>query len=352
MESLVDYSFWKNKKVLITGHTGFKGSWLSLWLKLLGSKVIGISLEPKSDKDFFNACNVSNGINHHIHDIRDIKFLKELFSTNEPEIVFHLAAQALVKESYNSPRETFETNIMGTVNVCENVFNSSHVKSFVNVTSDKCYADDNNIEGYTEEDRLGGYDPYSSSKSCSELITASYRNISKRYHSQGIASARAGNVIGGGDWNENRLIPDIIKAINRGDDIIIRNPSYVRPWQHVLDPLNGYLFLAQKLYTNPQKFSGSWNFGPSLDESINVAEIVEMVINNFGFGRWKESASSQDFHETKKLFLNSKKAKELLNWSNKFSSEESVSLTTEWYKTTGSERERVSLKQIKDFMSI
>jgi len=274
--------FWKNKKILITGHTGFKGSWLTIWLKKLGVDITGFSKSTPTKPSLFEIADVRNGIKSIEGDIKNYDFLKEVISKHEPEIIFHMAAQSLVIKSYSDPIETFSTNVMGTVNLLNAIKEIKKPRVVVNVTSDKCYENNESLEGYTEDDPMGGYDPYSSSKGCAELITKSFRNSFFSHNEKNevaVSSVRAGNVLGGGDWAENRLIPDIIRAIKNKEIVNIRNPNSLRPWQHVLDPLNGYIQLAEKLVDNKLEYSEGWNFGPDKNEIKSVSWIIEKLMN-------------------------------------------------------------------------
>jgi CDP-glucose 4,6-dehydratase len=325
--------FYKNKKVLITGHTGFKGSWLSIWLTHLGAEVVGIALDPKTEKDLFVLSDIQRGIKDYREDIRNMDKIKEIFQKEQPEIVFHLAAQPLVIESYHNPVETYETNIMGTVNILEAIRRTKSVKAAVMITSDKCYDNKEWAWGYRENDPMGGHDPYSSSKGAAEIVIGSYRN--SFFREEGtceIASARAGNVIGGGDWSDNRLFPDIIRAIESNKHIELRNPLATRPWQHVLEPLGGYLLLAAKMAENIGKYSEAWNFGPYYQDIQSVKEVVEKVIHNFGKGNWKDISSPDQFHEANMLSLDISKAISKLNWKPRLNFKETIQMTTEWYK--------------------
>ncbi len=331
------FDFYKNKKVLITGHTGFKGSWLAFWLHNLKADVYGYSLAPPTDPCLFEILNLSGKINHNSGDILDSEKLNLLFQEIQPEIVFHLAAQPIVRRSYIIPKLTYETNVIGTINVLEAIRNTKSVKSAVVVTSDKCYENTASINGYRESDPMGGYDPYSSSKGCTELVVSAYRksfyNVSKYgdQHQVAIASARAGNVIGGGDWAEDRLIPDCAKSISRDEEIIIRNPVAVRPWQHVLEPLAGYLLLGRQLFLNGSEYSSAWNFGPNEEDAISVEEVVRGIIKEWGRGSFRIEAD-KIFHEEKYLKLNIDKAKNLLGWNPAYSVSEAIDKTTDWYK--------------------
>ena len=327
----------KDKTVLITGHTGFKGSWLSIWLRELGANVVGYALEPYTEKDNFVVTGLKEKITHIIGDIRNYKELKIVFDKYQPEFVFHLAAQAIVRESYLNPKETFEINVGGTVNVFECCRLTNSVKVIINVTSDKCYENKEWIWGYRENDPMGGYDPYSSSKGCSELITAAYRKSffnpeNYKKHGKSLSSVRAGNVIGGGDWQKDRLIPDCISALENNKPIEIRNPYAIRPWQHVLEPLSGYLLLALKMYKEPGKFSGAWNFGPNNESIISVGEIVSMIVGKWGNGRCADISDKKEPHEANLLSLDISKARNFLNWKPKWNIQKCIEKTCDWYK--------------------
>jgi len=351
----VNHSFWKNKRVLITGHTGFKGSWLSLWLKQLGAEVIGYALEQKISASLFEVAKVKQGMVTLYGDILDLTTVKDVINTYEPEIIFHLAAQSIVKESYENPLETFATNVMGTVNIFEAARQSKSIKAIINVTSDKCY-DNRELPywGYRENDPMGGYDPYSASKGCAELVTNSYRNSFFNETKIKLVSVRAGNVIGGGDWAENRLIPDIVRSIESGQLLSIRNPGAIRPWQHVLEPLSGYLILAQNLYTHESDYTGGWNFGPR-DEGIVSVEKLLILFEKV----WKQKFNVQyerqtTFHEAHYLKLDCSKVFYKLKWQPKLDIEETVNWTASWYKTylEGLDMREYTLKQIHDYMEL
>jgi CDP-glucose 4,6-dehydratase len=322
-------NFWTNKKVLISGHSGFKGSWLTLMLHRLGAKVVGYSLEPKK-LSLFNTLNINKYCKNYFADIRDYQTIKMVMDKQKPEIIFHLAAQPLVLGSYHDPLYNFETNINGTINLLEIFRKSKNPRVFINVTSDKCYKnDDKQGKSFIETDCLGGEDPYSASKACSEIITNAYR--SSFYQKEGISlsSARAGNVIGGGDWSDNRLIPDIIRSVVDSDEVIIRNPESTRPWQFVLDPLRGYLILAEKMYNNPS-YDQAWNFGPSNESNISVKEMLTKVSEHLVF-KYK-FVSNNKKKESVFLNLNSDKAITHLNFERKFNINDALSNTILWYK--------------------
>lgn len=327
---MADKNFWNKKIVLVTGHTGFKGSWLSIWLNEMGAKVIGYSLDPNTQNDNFVLSNISNKIIDIRADIRDIEKLKEVFKIYQPEIVFHLAAQPLVRLSYKKPRQTYEVNVMGTLNVIECIRKNNCTKVGIFITTDKCYENKEQVWGYRENDSLGGYDPYSSSKACAELVIEAYRN--SFMDTQNISTVRAGNVIGGGDWSKDRLIPDCIKTLESSEKIInIRNPNAIRPWQFVLEPLAGYLLLAEKMYNNKQ-YCGAWNFGPDVDSIINVWEISKMLTKKYGLGKLKDVSNQSQPHEASLLSLDTSKARFILGWKPKLNIEQALDMTVEWYK--------------------
>jgi CDP-glucose 4,6-dehydratase len=321
--------------VLITGHTGFKGGWLSLWLKGLEARVTGYSLEPPTKPSLFESIGLADKVTHVIGDIRDEHNLVSTFEKYKPEFVFHLAAQPLVRLSYREPKLTYETNIMGTVNVLEAVRKTSSVKVCIIITSDKCYENRESLHAYREIDALGGYDPYSSSKGCAELVINAYRrsffNGHGKAHGIALSSARAGNVIGGGDWGEDRIIPDSVRALSEGKAIAIRNPSAIRPWQYVLEPLFGYLLLGAKMAEDGIKYSGAWNFGPENDSLITVKDLVELVIKRWGSGTFT-SDTSEHPHEAQYLKLDISKARSLLGWKPLYDVNESIERTIGWYK--------------------
>jgi len=285
---MIDQEFWKGKRVFLTGHTGFKGSWLSLWLFSLGAKVRGYALNPPTSPSLFNEAKIASIIDSQIGDIRDQKSLYKSMTEFNPDILIHMAAQPLVRYSYDVPIETYEVNVIGTVKVLEVARSCSNLKAIVNITTDKCYENDGRSEGYKEDDPMGGYDPYSSSKGCAELVTSAYRRSFLQDQGVALASVRAGNVIGGGDWACDRLIPDILRSFESGDPVIVRNPEAIRPWQHVLEPLSGYLILAQNLYANQKEYAEGWNFGPNDDDARPVSWILDKMIERWGAGAaWK-----------------------------------------------------------------
>lgn len=359
---MVDRTFWKNKNVFVTGHTGFKGAWLTLWLRSLGANVTGYALNPPTDPNLFNMCKIDQWITSIHGDIRDKEHLKESLVSANPDIVIHMAAQPLVRESYKNPLETYETNVLGTAYLLEAVRtavkNRLRIKAVINVTSDKCYENQEWIWGYRETDRLGGYDPYSNSKACSELITSSYRNSyfhPKEYatHGVGLASARAGNVIGGGDWAADRLVPDCVRSMIKGEVIQIRNPSACRPWQHVLEPLSGYLVLAQKLYEVGPMFAEEWNFGPH-DEDVKPVEwIVKQLCEKWGAEASYEIVKGNQPHESDFLKLDCSKANRKLGWNPIWSLDLSIAKVLEWVRAYQEKQDMraICLKQIGDYMN-
>lgn len=332
MVQKVNPSFWKNKRVLLTGHTGFKGSWLSIWLQSMGAKVQGFALEPSTSPALFNEANVGADMKSTIGDVRDYKLLLATTKTFDPEIIFHMAAQPLVRKSYNEPLSTFEVNVMGTVNILEVARHCNSVKAIINVTTDKCYENKEWLWGYREGDQLGGKDPYSNSKACSELVSQSFRDSFFYDQDIGIATARAGNVIGGGDWSEDRLVPDIFRASEGNRCLLVRNPQSIRPWQYVLEPLSGYLVLAENLYNDCEAFSGPWNFGPSEHEMRPVGWIVKYLSSNLPDSSWRVDDDYNHPHEAGLLKLDISKALTLLGWSPKLNLEETLNRCLEWQK--------------------
>ena len=345
------FDFFKNKKILITGHTGFKGSWLTMWLSYLGADVCGYSLAAE-EESLFNQANIVSCCRSNIGDIRNIDNLKKVFDSFKPEIVFHLAAQPLVRYSYKYPIETYETNVMGTLNVLEAARAVDSVKAFVNITTDKCYENKETNIAYKETDPMGGYDMYSSSKGCVEILSSSYRRsfLNNGYF---LATARAGNVIGGGDWAADRLIPDCVRYLSQNKIIEIRYPNAVRPWQHVLEPLRGYMILAQKLYENGAKFAQAYNFGPDSSCVLSVSEIVENVISHWGSGNVKINRQDS-LHEATLLMLDPKKAESELNWKCALDINKTIKYTVDWYKAfySGCNMSEYTLNQIKEYEAI
>lgn len=331
--------FFSGKRVLVTGHTGFKGSWLAIWLNELGAEVIGVGLDPYSERDNYVLSGVGNKIKADIRgDIRDGALLKKVFAEYQPEIVFHLAAQPLVRLSYDIPVETYEVNVMGTINVMEAIRSTSSVKVGVMITTDKCYENKEQIDGYVETDAFGGYDPYSSSKGACEIAIASWRRSffnPEHYgekHTVSLASVRAGNVIGGGDWSLDRIIPDCIRALENEKPINIRSPKSVRPWEHVLEPLSGYMLLAQKMWNSPTEYCEGWNFGPEAESVSTVWEVATELVKNFGHGELRDCSDPNAVHEAKLLMLNITKAKKRLGWKPRLDMQRCLSLVADWYK--------------------
>lgn len=350
-------NFYKGKKVLVTGHTGFKGSWLSIWLHELGAEVIGVAQDSFTERDNYVLARLKNRIIDLRGDIRDGKLMKEIFQKYQPEIVFHLAAQPLVRLSYDIPVETYETNVMGTINILEAIRVTDSVKVGVMITTDKCYENKEQIWGYRENEPMGGYDPYSSSKGAAEIAIASWRRSffnPQEYekHDKSIASVRAGNVIGGGDWALDRIIPDCIKALEAGKPIEIRSPKAIRPWQHVLEPLSGYMLLAQKIWNEPTKYCEGWNFGPHAESISTVWDVATKVVENYGTGELRDLSDSNAVHEAKLLMLDISKSKFQLGWEPRMNINETVALTVEWYKKYLFEDVySICLKQIERFTS-
>ncbi|MCF8396351.1 MAG: CDP-glucose 4,6-dehydratase [Melioribacteraceae bacterium] len=322
---------YKNKVCLVTGHTGFKGSWLSYWLTKMGAKVIGYSLHPSTKPNHYELLKkVGTSV---IGDIRDISSLKEVFNQYNPEIIFHLAAQAIVRYSYENPIETYSTNVLGIMNVFEAARHCNSVKAIVNVTSDKCYENKEWIWGYRENDPMGGHDPYSSSKGCSELLTTSYQ---KSFFNNGkvlLASARAGNVIGGGDWASDRLIPDIVRAVKKNEAVVIRNPYATRPWQHVLEPLSGYLTLGWRLLESKKEFAEGWNFGPRMESNLTVENVVKEAKKYWAKINYSVNTNESNLHEANLLMLDCSKANKLLKWKPVWGVHETFEKTISWYKS-------------------
>lgn len=348
----MDVSFWQNKKVLITGHTGFKGSWLSLWLQLMGANVIGYSLPKPNNTIFFNLTGLEKDIKSYTADICDLQILQQVIKKEKPEIVFHLAAQSLVRYSYDHPIETYATNVMGTINLLEVLRKIDCARAIVIITSDKCYDNREWVWGYRESEPMGGYDPYSSSKGCAELVTAAYRKSFFTGQRQSyLASARAGNVIGGGDFAPDRLIPDFMRAIMEDRPIKIRSPKAIRPWQHVLEPLSGYLLLAKHLWMHGQNFAESWNFGPDDKDAQPVEYIINQLIQLWGKkARW-ELDDEKHVHEANCLKLDASKARLKLNWNPKWPLELALRHTVEWYRAylEKSDIRAIMLQQMNEY---
>ena len=331
-------TFWNDKNVLITGHTGFKGGWLSLWLKLYGANITGYSLDPPSDPNLFTSAHINDSTTSIHGDIRDADKLISVFRKVKPDIVFHLAAQPIVRLSYSDPLETYSTNVMGTANLLEAARQTNSVRSVICVTSDKCYQNNNWHWGYRETDPMGGHDPYSSSKGCSELVAASYRSSffnpdNYEEHNVGIATVRAGNVIGGGDWARDRLVTDIVTAFLNNKEVKIRSPHAIRPWQYVLEPLRGYIMLAEKLYDSGADYSQAWNFGPDSRDAKPVKYIAERMAGLWGDNAsWDQDNNKNHPHEAHYLKVDSSKAHNKLNWYPTFNLDTSLKWVVDWYK--------------------
>ena len=329
---VINNKFWSGRSVLVTGHTGFKGGWLSLWLSELGAKVHGYSLQPPTTSNFFTACNLEKHLeSSSIGNILNFKHLHKVLNETSPEVVFHLAAQPLVRESYNYPIATLETNIIGTAKVMEACRLVPSLKAIVNVTTDKCYENQEWSWPYRENDRLGGRDPYSASKACAEIVAASYRNSFLSDANIHLASVRAGNVIGGGDWATDRLLPDFLRALDIGETLTVRSPNAIRPWQHVLEPLSGYLMLAEKLYIEGEAFAEAWNFGPNDDDAKCVSWIVDQLCACTSNAKWQTETTQQP-HEAGLLKLDSSKAKARLGWKPRWNLETALNKTTDWHQ--------------------
>ncbi len=349
---LIPSPFWLGKRVLLTGHTGFKGSWLSLWLQAMGAEVAGVALAPPTSPSLFEVAHVSAGMTHHIADIRDYASIAPLFATLQPEIVFHLAAQPLVRASYQQPLETYATNVMGTAHVLEAARQAGSVRAIVNITTDKCYENHEWVWGYRESDPMGGHDPYSSSKGCAELVSSAYRNSFLKAAGIALATARAGNVIGGGDWADDRLLPDILRALENGTPVPIRNPHAIRPWQHVLEPLSGYLRLAERLYTQGQSYAEGWNFGPNDDDARPVQWIVEHLCAIWGGdARWQTQPGEHP-HEASFLKLDTSKARQQLGWQPRWSLQEALAHVVQWHKAwrNGENMRILCMQQISSYL--
>lgn len=355
---MIDFrDFFKGKRVFVTGHTGFKGSWLCIWLNSLGANVTGFALQPPTIPSLFELTDLAKSVKSIIGDIRDFTFLRNELLTAQPEIVIHMAAQPLVRESYKNPLETYQVNVLGTANLLEAIRSCQTVKAVVNVTTDKCYENKEWVWPYRENEPLGGYDPYSSSKACSELVTTAFRSSFfnpadyGKSHQVALASARAGNVIGGGDWAEDRLIPDFIKAILNNETIKIRNPQAIRPWQHVLEPLSGYLLLAKKLYEKGVKYAEAWNFGPDENDAKPVSWIIENLIAKWPNKIVYEIDQNKHPHEANYLKLDCSNAKNKLNWQPRWNLDITLDKIVDWVKAYKNQENilAITLKQIKDY---
>jgi CDP-glucose 4,6-dehydratase len=346
-------SFWYKKRVMMTGHTGFKGSWLSLWLQSLGATLRGVALDPPTEPALFNLARVFESMEHRVTDIRDLDKVKAQMREFKPEIVIHMAAQPLVRLSYSDPLETYSTNIMGTVHVLEAARLSDSVKVIVNITTDKCYENNEWEWGYREVEPMGGRDPYSSSKGCVELVSAAYRKSFFQEADIAMATARAGNVIGGGDWSPDRLVPDILSALEKNKPVLIRNPQAIRPWQHVLEPLSGYLLLAERLYLNGQLDAEAWNFGPCDEDAQSVQWVAEHLCEHWGHGATWSLQPGDHPHEANFLKLDVSKARQRLQWKPRWPLEVALKKITEWHQASlsGQDMRAVCLNQIKQYVS-
>jgi CDP-glucose 4,6-dehydratase len=340
--------FWHGRRVLLTGHTGFKGSWMSAWLVELGAEVTGVALEPYTDPAMFNLLGLDQHLDSHIADIRDAAAVQKVVAAARPEIIIHMAAQALVRESYSTPVDTFATNVMGTAHVLEAARHADGLEAVVVVTSDKCYENREWVWGYRESDAMGGHDPYSASKGCTELVTASYRRSFGG--DVAIASARAGNVIGGGDWSDDRLIPDIVRSIAAGEVVQIRSPNAIRPWQHVLEPLGGYLLLAERLCTEGAACADAWNFGPAIGDTQPVSALIERLSRNFDALQWQVDDGEHP-HEAHFLKLDISKAVSELGYQPRLSLDTALDWTAQWYQAhfDGQDMLAVTRRQIETF---
>lgn len=350
----MDKDFWRNKKVLITGHTGFKGSWLTIWLNDLGAKVFGYSLSPDESICLFHITNLHHIVLSTFDDICNFKSLKQATEKIKPDIVFHLAAQPLVRLSYQEPIQTFSTNIIGTANILEICKNIVSVKAVINVTSDKCYENKEWLWGYRENDPMGGHDPYSASKGCSEILTNSYLKSYYLEQKIGLATCRAGNVIGGGDWSSDRLIPDILNGFRSNKSVKVRYPYAIRPWQHVIEPLSGYIMLAEYLYKEPTRFSGAWNFGPRDEDAREVLWVVKKMAQIWGDGALWEIDKFEHDHEANFLKLDTSKARQLLNWHPQWNLQKSLNQIISWDNAwvNGEDMHKKCLEQISEYTNI
>ena len=355
----MNFAFWNGKRVLLTGHTGFKGSWLSLWLQSMGAQVVGYALAPPTNPSLFEVAKVSQGMTSIIGDIRNLAQLLAVFAEHQPEVVIHMAAQPLVRYSYQNPVETYSTNVMGTVHLLEAVRNTPGVKAVVNVTTDKCYENKEWIWGYRENEPMGGFDPYSNSKGCAELVSAAYRSSffnASNYAQHGVALAtvRAGNVIGGGDWAQDRLIPDILAAFEQGKQVDIRNPHAIRPWQHVMEPLRGYLTLAEHLFEQGPNFAEGWNFGPNDEDVKPVGWIVAQMAALWGNDAHWQIDTGEHPHEANYLKLDISKARSRLNWHPALRLNDALALIIDWarQRQAGADMRAVSLTQLQAYQAL
>ncbi len=343
--------FWQGRRVLLTGHTGFKGSWLSLWLQAMGATLRGLSLAPPTEPALFDVARVAEGMDHRIGDIRDFALVQAQMNEFRPEVVIHMAAQPLVRLSYQQPVETYATNVMGTLHVLEAARHVGSVKAIVNITTDKCYDNREWVWGYREDEPMGGHDPYSSSKGCAELVSSAYRKSFLKDAGIAIATARAGNVIGGGDWALDRLVPDVLRALQKREPVLIRNPHATRPWQHVLEPLSGYLLLAERLYEHGQAHAEGWNFGPRDEEAQPVQWIVEHLCASWGHDATWSLQPGNHPHEAGSLKLDISKARQRLHWAPRWSLGTALTHITEWHQAwlTGQDMRALCLQQIHHY---
>jgi len=347
---MIDQNFWKGKRVFLTGHTGFKGSWLALWLHSLGAIVKGYALIPPTDPSLFNEVKIDSIIDSKIGDIRNQDTLYECMTTFNPDILIHMAAQPLVRYSYDAPVETYEVNVIGTAKVLEVARSCANLKAIVNITTDKCYENYERSEGYKESDPMGGHDPYSSSKGCAELVASAYRRSFLQDQGIGLASARAGNVIGGGDWADDRLIPDILRSFEKNEPVVIRNPKATRPWQHVLEPLSGYLVLAQRLYENQEDYAEGWNFGPNEKDVKPVDWILDKMITKWPNSSWELDQNSNP-HEAGFLKLDISKAESTLGWKPVWELSQALDKIIDWHKSwlNKKDMQAVCLSEIEEY---
>jgi len=343
--------FWQGRRVLVTGHTGFKGSWLSLWLQSMGATLRGIALAPPTQPALFSQARVLEGMDHCIADVRDGAAIQSLVHEFQPELVIHMAAQSLVRSSYREPVETYATNVMGTVHVLEAARQAGSVRAIVNVTTDKCYENRDWVWSYREDEQLGGHDPYSSSKACAELVSSGYRKSFLQGTGTALATSRAGNVVGGGDWAAERLVPDILRALERGEPVLVRNPRSVRPWQHVLEPLSGYLVLAERLFEHGQLFAESWNFGPRDEDARSVQWITERLCSIWGSETGWLAQPGQHPHEANYLKLDISKARQRLQWQPRWDVEGALLRVAQWHRAwlKGEDMRALCLRQISEY---
>jgi len=350
---MIDKGFWKGRRVFVTGHTGFKGSWLCLWLHELGAQVKGFALEPPTTPSLFNEARVAELVESEIGDIRDLERVTQGIHDFQPDILIHMAAQPLVRYSYDAPIETYAVNVLGTAHVLEAAKTCGSIKSVVSITTDKCYENKEWVWAYRENEPMGGHDPYSSSKGCAELVTASYRRSYYEEKGIGLASARAGNVVGGGDWALDRLIPDILRAFEKDQPVVIRSPNAVRPWQHVLEPLSGYLALAQCLYEKPDDFAEGWNFGPNEEDAKPVSWILDRIVDAWPGSSWQLDQASNNPHEANYLKLDISKAKSKLDWQPTWDLKHTLEKIVKWHRAwlSSDDMQVFSKNEINEFMN-